>query len=66
MRTLLIAICVILYLVIGWLLFVAAVISMGGLKEIPEYNNIRIAILGVILTMIFWPVLIIEGFVRRR
>ncbi len=57
---------VLLYLVIGLWLFVAAVSSMGGLKEIPEYNKKSIVIISVILVMIFWPAFVLHGMFRRR
>lgn len=57
---------VLLYLVMGLWLFVAAVSSMGGLSEIPGYEKKSIAVISAVLVMIFWPVFILHGVFKRR
>ena len=57
---------ILLYLVIGLWLFVSTITKIGGLAAIPEYNTKLILFLSALIVMMFWPVLIIQGFVRRR
>ena len=57
---------ILLYLVIGLWLFVSTITKMGGLSAIPEYNKKLIFSLSALIVMVFWPVLIIQGLVRRR
>ena len=57
---------ILLYLVIGLWLFVSTITKMGGLVAIPEYNTKLTLFLSAFIVMIFWPILIIQGLVRRR
>ena len=55
-----------LYLVVGLWLFVAAVSELGGINNISEYKNRFVLILSLLLTVIIWPVFIILAFFQRR
>lgn len=57
---------ILLYLVLGLWLFVAAVSYLGGINNIPEYKNRLILVLSLLLTAIFWPFMIIRGLINRR
>ena len=55
-----------LYLVVGLWLFVTAVSELGGINNISEYKNRLVLVLGLLLTVIFWPIFIIQAFFQRR
>ena len=54
-----------LYLVIGLWLFVATVSYMGGLSNIPAYQHKSILMISALLVVIFWPIFIIQGLIKR-
>lgn len=57
---------ILLYLVLGAWLFVGVVTSLGGLANIPEYENKFVRTLSFLIVMIFWPVFVLHGIFRRR
>jgi len=57
---------ILLYLVLGLWLFVAAVSELGGINNIPAYKKKSVLILSLLLTVIFWPIFIIQGIINRR
>jgi len=57
---------ILLYLVLGLWLFVAAVSELGGISNIPAYKNKLVLVLSLLFTVIFWPILIIQGIINRR
>lgn len=57
---------ILLYLVLGAWLFVGVVTSLGGLANIPEYENKFVRTLSFLIVMIFWPAFVLHGIFRRR
>ena len=57
---------VLLYLVIGLWLFVTVVSDLGGINNISEYKNRLVLVLSLLLTVIFWPIFIIQGLIKWR
>ncbi len=57
---------ILLYLVLGLWLFVAAVSELGGISNIPDYKNKLVLVLSLLFTVIFWPYWLIRGIFTRR
>lgn len=57
---------ILLYLVLGLWLFVAAVSEFGGINNIPEYKNRLVLVLSLLFTVIIWPYWVIQGIINRR
>lgn len=57
---------ILLYLVLGLWLFVAAVSEAGGINNIPEYKNRLVLVLSLLFTVIIWPYWLIKGIINRR
>lgn len=57
---------ILLYLVLGLWLFVAAVSELGGISNIPAYKNRLVLAFSLLFTVIFWPYWIILGIINRR
>lgn len=57
---------ILLYLVLGLWLFVAAVSELGGINNIPAYNNRLVLALSLLFTVIIWPYWLIQGILNNR
>ena len=55
---------ILLYLVVGLWLFVAAVTFMGGKKA--AYDSNLVFTVSLLMVVIFWPVFVIQTFFQRR
>lgn len=57
---------ILLYLVLGLWLFVAAVSELGGIRNIQAYKNKLVLVLSLLFTVIIWPYWLIQGIINRR
>lgn len=57
---------ILLYLVLGLWLYVAAVSELGGIRNIPAYKNRLVLALSLLFTVIIWPYWLIQGIINRR